>query len=210
MDSNIQFTNLQDNQVKPANNIEQAESQIMQNNNRRYKSIFIVIIVVIISALLSGGAVYYWQNKKFNNAKAMMQKDIDDLMEKNKKLEGEINKLKSSSSSFDLFSARQKAKKASVKSYMASAMPAAVICEDEKKTILSGNGGSKMCDGKNNTTWPKIDICGPNDADTQWIVKNGDSSQWTIELNCTEFTDCNGQENAICNSTGCKFSDSCN
>ena len=105
--------------------------------------------------------------------------------------------------------ARLKAQKASIKSYMASVVPAGIICEDGKKAIMSGNGDGVICAGEY-STWPKIDLCGPNASDTKWTVRNGAGTNWDFTLDCKGFTDCNGPQNAVCNATtGCKFSGSC-
>jgi hypothetical protein len=210
MENNIQFTNNQDNQVEPPDNMGQSNPQIVQSNsNSKSKNILIVTSAIIITAFLFGGGVFYWQQKNLKKTKISMQKEIDELTEKNSKMKDELNKSKSSAGEIDLFSARQKARKASIKSTMASASIVAILCEDEEKNILSGDGGGKVCDRKNNGNWPKIDICGPNDSDTKWIVKNGNSADWSFTLECKEFSDCNGPENAVCDSMGCKFSGSC-
>jgi hypothetical protein len=105
--------------------------------------------------------------------------------------------------------ARLKAQKASIKSYMASAVPSGIMCEDGQKAIMSGNGDAKVCVGED-FTWPAIKACGDNASDTKWTVRNGAGTNWDFTLDCKGFTDCNGPQNAICNATtGCKFSGSC-
>lgn len=111
------------------------------------------------------------------------------------------------------------AEKASIKSAMNSILGSLIICNDNNKAILSGNGGDKICErdstfnnlGSESYVWPSIiNICGPNASDTKWIVKNGSESNWDITIDCKGFTDCNGPQNAICDANnGCKISGSC-
>ncbi|MEI6588191.1 MAG: hypothetical protein WCO05_04565 [Candidatus Moraniibacteriota bacterium] len=111
------------------------------------------------------------------------------------------------------------AKKAGIQSAMHSILGSLIICNDNNKPILSGNGGDKVCErdsafnslGSESYTWPTItNICGPNTSDIKWIVKNGSESNWDITINCKGFADCNGPQNAICNANdGCKISGSC-
>lgn len=106
--------------------------------------------------------------------------------------------------------ARTRANKASIKSYISSMAPAAIICEDDGGEILSGNGGDKVCSQeKESETWPTIDACGSNATDTKWKVLNGKSSEWSFSLECSQMIDCNGPENAKCTSEGCTFGGSC-
>lgn len=102
---------------------------------------------------------------------------------------------------------------ASTKSYISSTVPNSIICRDKKGTINSGKGGDPLCTGGDNSTssliWPRISNCGTNAEDTKWTVFNGNNDNWTITLNCTNMTSCNGPGNAICDKNGCKFQGSC-
>lgn len=84
----------------------------------------------------------------------------------------------------------------------------AMICQDAKGTIESGNGGDLLC-GNKHDKWPKISYCGNNSEDTKWIVSNGSTENWTITLKCKNFEKCNGATNAICRANGCSFNGSC-
>jgi hypothetical protein len=98
--------------------------------------------------------------------------------------------------------------KAHVKTRISSAVLVGIVCRDNGGEVLSGNGESPAC-SKNSDTWLKIEECGPEKTDTQWTVFNGKNDNWDATLLCKNFTDCNGPQNAICNSDGCKFSGSC-
>lgn len=104
--------------------------------------------------------------------------------------------------------ASAKANKAYVKSSMSQMMPSNIICQDNGGTILSGNGGEKMC-SIGDYKWPAISVCGPNPGDAKWTVFNGDNENWDYTINCANFTSCNGPGNAICSSDGCKFGGEC-
>lgn len=103
--------------------------------------------------------------------------------------------------------AQDKSKKAEIKSTMSSAYVSGVTCRDSGKTILSGVAGEKVCENQD-LRWPKLN-CGESDSDTKWVVKNGNRDNWDFVLECKGLADCNGPQNAICNSEGCKFAGSC-
>ncbi|MDD3498114.1 MAG: DUF5671 domain-containing protein [Candidatus Moranbacteria bacterium] len=108
--------------------------------------------------------------------------------------------------------AREKAQLASVKSYISSTFAAAVICKDGDGKIISGSGGSQMCDNDSNYKWPNISICGNNPESTKWIVGitgEGENVEWNITLDCEQFLSCNGSANAVCTEEGCNFSGTC-
>ncbi|MFZ2193599.1 MAG: hypothetical protein WAV31_05125 [Candidatus Moraniibacteriota bacterium] len=182
-----------------------------------------IITVVLISLIVifAGAAIYFAKakneaqkqanlliekNNQIEKDKVEMQKQISDL----KKGDEWANSLPNESGSMlsGIMQSKIKAQKASIKSSMASTSPMAIMCEDENGTILSGNGGDKVCTAQD-YTWPVIAACGPNVTDTEWIVKNGAESNWDVVLECKGMTDCNGPQNAICNSFGCEFKGSC-
>jgi hypothetical protein len=161
----------------------------------------ITTILVIAIVALAGTTIY------FAAAKSDMQTQVKTLTEQNAQMKGQLDALKPMLAEIE--QARVKAQKASIKSYMASAVPSGIICEDGKKAIVSGNGDAKVCVGED-FTWPAIKACGANASDTKWTVRNGAGSNWDFTLDCKGFADCNGPQNAICNATaGCKFSGSC-
>lgn len=108
--------------------------------------------------------------------------------------------------------ARERAVLASIKSSMSSTVPAAVICKDGDGKIVSGSGGSQMCDNAPSFQWPEISPCGPSPESTKWIVGitgEGENVEWDITLNCEQFTKCNSSINAVCTEGGCNFSGTC-
>jgi hypothetical protein len=96
-----------------------------------------------------------------------------------------------------------------VLNWMSSASISVGHCMSEKKEVLSGIGGEKICDIAVGT-WPIIKICGDSPSDTKWIIANSGSSSWSITLNCSEYANCNGQVNAVCDDSGCTFNKGCN
>lgn len=107
------------------------------------------------------------------------------------------------------FEAQMNARKASVKSIISSIVPAAIICRDASGTVTSGKGGDKACSSKDTIMWPRINFCGANSGDTQWIVQKGNIDEWNVTLSCKDFPYCDGPSNALCNKMGCKFGGSC-
>ncbi|MEI6587693.1 MAG: hypothetical protein WCO05_01960 [Candidatus Moraniibacteriota bacterium] len=103
---------------------------------------------------------------------------------------------------------RNRANDALVRSLMTYVVEGAKTCAKNKKQIISGNGGDKICEGED-LSWPTIGACGSNAYDAKWVVKNGADLNWDITVNCKNFTACNGPQNAICNTDGCKFLGSC-
>jgi len=112
-------------------------------------------------------------------------------------------------------SARDKAQKASIKASMSSTVPAAIICTSEGGEVISGEGGSMLCsvdvgDFGSDFTWPVLHTCGSEASDVRWTVQNGTSEEdWIISLECSEYTECDGTQNASCSVTGCSFQGLC-
>jgi hypothetical protein len=96
-----------------------------------------------------------------------------------------------------------------VKSQMTSTVGLSAACNNFRGSIISGNALTGMCSAIPGNTWPKIDVCGPNIADTKWTVFNGDSAAWNITLTCKNFDKCNGPANALCDKDGCVFAGTC-
>ena len=88
----------------------------------------------------------------------------------------------------------------------------ALQCKGKGGEIVSGVSGDLLCTDPSTTgmKWPKISACGQNASDTNWIVKDGASESWDFVLVCTNNSNCNGPENALCNKDGCVFSGTCN
>jgi hypothetical protein len=178
----------------------------------------ILTIVLSFLVILFAASTTYFAITNSN-----LQKEASALSENNQKLEKEAAELKSKNENLAALKsmspapnqmaaegseeAKKKAKIDSIKSSMSAAVPSALVCQ-AMKTLASGIGGSKVCDGQG-FTWPAIEHCGANPSDSKWVVKSGNASNWDFVLDCKEFTDCNGPQNAICNSSGCKFSGSC-
>jgi len=104
-------------------------------------------------------------------------------------------------------------KKYDIMNFMEEARIYATYCNDEKKEIVSANGGDKFCDeGASYNSIRRLRqmaFCGSSPADTKWVITNGKSSDWTVEINCKNFTTCNGKNNAYCNTNGCTFNKGC-
>lgn len=183
----------------------QRELLHLDEHPNQWKKVLKKIVVFLLVVFLIVGAVYVfdrWNEKAIKDKKAMEMSNYQKSLPDNKT----VNPTPVPQSNEQV---KIKGQKANVKALMTSIISSAVSCEDAKKQLLSGSGGSKMCEDKN-FTWPTIKACGPKDSDTEWVVKNGDGVNWEVAVNCKEFIDCNGTQNAFCNATsGCVFSGSC-
>lgn len=194
-------------------------------SKEKWKKITIFVGALVFVALVSGGITYFYQESTTKQAKLEMQNKLDTISDENERLRNSQEKLQQEvmlcettvnemrqlmndqGTLVDMDDARNKSKKAEIKSIMSSALVSGTICRDDKKTILSGAAGEKVCENQD-LKWPKLN-CGESDSDTKWVVKNGNGENWDFVLECKGFTDCNGPQNAICNSEGCKFAGSC-
>lgn len=195
------------------------------SSKEKWKKISIAVGSLILVALVSGGAAYYYQYSTTKQAGLEMQNKLDTISGENERLKNSQEKLQQEitlcetmtnemrqlvgnlGASNEMNDARNKSKKAETKSIMSSAVPAVTACRDIGKIILSGTGGEKVCEGQD-FKWPKLN-CGESDSDTKWVVKNGNGDNWDFVLECKGFSDCNGPQNAICNSERCEFTGSC-
>ena len=186
-------------------------------------TIILATLAVFVIAVSVGISV--WQFNLLKETKRGMQLTIDQLSQQNAALSDEletarqgIKKLKTDLSSLEdalrpiinasLDTAGKNAQIASIKSSMEYIVPSAIICSDGG-VIQSGSGGSALCSSSNSEAWPTIDICGIGSDDTHWTVFNGISSDWDVTLTCKNAPECNGPDNAICNSDGCNFKNTC-
>jgi hypothetical protein len=203
---------------------ENLSTQIL-SSKEKWKKISIAVGAFILVASISGGVAYYYQESTTKQARIEMQNKLDTISGENERLRNSQEKLQQEvtlcetitnemrqsvgnpGALDDMNDARGKSKKAEIKSTMSSAFVSGTICKDSGKTILSGSGGEKVCENQD-FKWPKLN-CGENDSDTKWVVKNGNGENWDFVLECKEFSDCNGPQNAICNSEGCKFTGTC-
>jgi len=106
-----------------------------------------------------------------------------------------------------LGNARDKARRASIKSTMSGIVPSIVLCRDGAATINAGANGVAICSNASatNATWPLPQPC----SAAAWGVTNGNADTVDVTLTCTGQTDCNGAANAHCSMNGCTFAGSC-
>ena len=111
-----------------------------------------------------------------------------------------------------LGNARDKARRASIKSTMSGLVPAMVLCRDAGATVQGGNSGLALCSNANatNTTLPLPQPCGTAAANAAWAVANGGAD--TVQINlltCTGNADCVSASGttttAYCTLNGCVF-----
>ena len=82
-----------------------------------------------------------------------------------------------------------------------SAVPQGILCQDKAGEILSGTAGGYFCKNDASLLWPTMDsACGTG---AQWVVKNGDKSNWDFVINCPAVPECSGPQNMICSESGC-------
>jgi prepilin-type N-terminal cleavage/methylation domain-containing protein len=111
-----------------------------------------------------------------------------------------------------LGSARDKARISSVKSSLSSIQPVGVICRDNTSAgLVSNYGNYNICnDSSVKGTYPIITACGSNNNNSSYNIYNGGSDDWQVYLNsCSSFNSCEGNANAYCNASGCKFGGNC-
>jgi hypothetical protein len=96
-----------------------------------------------------------------------------------------------------------------IKSTMSVMVVPVEFCRAEQGEIISGKSGDILCSSNGSYKWPKIDLCGSRPEDTQWLVSNGNSDNWTFSISCDSFPNCNGFVNASCSEDGCRVSEDC-
>jgi hypothetical protein len=151
------------------------------------------------------------QKEELTRNKESLEKENKDFKDENFNLKNEIESIKRSAlPSIDVLEeARKKAQIASIKSSMASINPIGILCRDNNGKILSGNSGSSACSNDPSLKWPNMGLCGETAGDSKFTVFNGEKDDWDITISCKNITVCNGPENAICNSNGCDFKETC-
>ena len=171
----------------------------MKNTTKGFIVPFLLIIIALV--LVGGGAYVYTQNQQMSRpAVGTPATQTPSTTQVQPPASNTTNNVTTD----DL---RQQ--KAEVMNIMQSSITFGIQCQG--KSVFSGNAGDKVCDGPpaSYNTWPQIKYCGSSPGDTKWIVTNGTSPNWSVELSCKEFTYCNGKANASCNGTGCVFSKNC-
>ena len=106
-----------------------------------------------------------------------------------------------------LGNARDKARRASIKSTMSGIVPSIVLCRDGAAAITPGASGTNICANTSatNATWPLPQPC----TAATWAATNPALDTVDVTLTCTGQTDCNGAANAHCSMNGCTFAGSC-
>lgn len=96
-----------------------------------------------------------------------------------------------------------------IKDAMQIANNEAHLCYSRGGHIMSGFGGDPFCvesTGGTSNVWPRIDGCGGEKEALAWVVFHAeDPEKWDFTIECRDLSQCNGPENAICNSKGCQF-----
>ena len=106
-----------------------------------------------------------------------------------------------------LGNARDKARRASIKSTMSGIVPSGILCRDGGGNLTGGASGAAVCDNATATdaTWPLPQPC----TAATWTVTDPALDSWDVSLTCTGQTECNGAANAHCGTNGCVYSGTC-
>lgn len=164
------------------------------------------LLLILVAILLVGGGTYMYMQNKQTNQPAVVSPTTQ--TPSTTQVQPSTSNTTNNVTTDDL---RQQ--KAEVMNIMQTfAINIGLYCKtSNNRDIVSGNAGDAPCAGAvaSYNTWPQIKYCGNSPEDTKWVVTKGQSSSWSVELNCKEFTYCNGEANASCNGTGCVFGKNC-